>query len=787
MTRSLIQLLRIRGAGFFLSLAVLACLPFALTNLLRGVDFNLLLPITLLGVFIALVLSLSNVNVISACIILLGLGPAALIIGIGGIWSSLFEAVKNSFGFVAALFKMLFFHQPMDTSALLAARGELVERILGLGIRFGLWFSGFLQGIQIEDPVIRTLIWCMALWLVAVWAGWQISRKNRLLVGVFPTTLLLAFVINYTGKEIEILWLHLGLLLFLLGLTGFSEQMSRWNLSKTDYSESTSVDTLVVVVVLTITLTAFSSFASSVSIKELIDRMREKREQTTSASQGEALGLEPVKGNANITGIAGGLPRFHLVTGGLELSQQLVMTISTDEFPPMPEIANESVPRHYWRTLTYQSYNGVGWSNPSAFGGDILPNENLVDEIPSGYQVLTQTVTFPDEAEERLYWAGTLQSADVPFEAVWLRKAESTPLLYSNMLAALASTESYQARSLVLNVDMETLRKSPSVYPEWVSRQFLSLPKTVPARVHGLARDLTASASTPYDRALAIENYLRTFPYTLEVGPPPPGRDVADYFLFDLKQGYCDYYATSMVVLARAAGLPARLVIGYANGTYDSERAQYIVTENYAHSWVEIYFSGIGWVEFEPTASEPVIQYEEKNESIASPSESLPAERSFVEKIVPFLQSIFAGAWLPAIILFVCGLLWIGYDSFRLTRLEPSQIALLIYGRFRRLARPVTGSASRNLTAHAYAFVLVQRLSSMKVIPRFQNWLAPARSEIEQLTELFSRALFAPLPPTRAEVNDAVRTWSRLRWRLLLANVLSIQKNKLIRWIQPKG
>ncbi|MBK9210611.1 MAG: hypothetical protein IPL71_20960 [Anaerolineales bacterium] len=126
--------------------------------------------------------------------------------------------------------------------------------------------------------------------------GWLADQPKRIVYWlVFPTTLLLAFVINYTGKEIEILWLHLGLLLFLLGLTGFSEQMSRWNLSKTDYSESTSVDTLVVVVVLTITLTAFSSFASSVSIKELIDRMREKREQTTSATQGEALGLEPVR------------------------------------------------------------------------------------------------------------------------------------------------------------------------------------------------------------------------------------------------------------------------------------------------------------------------------------------------------------------------------------------------------------------------------------------------------------------------------------------------------------
>ncbi len=660
MTRSFIQLVRIRGVIFLLSLAALACLPLALTNLLRGVDFNLLLPITLLGVFIALALSVSNVKGISAGIILLGLGPLALIIRIGGIWNSVFEAIKSSFAFITALFKMVSSYQPLDISALLVAREELVQKSLGLGIRFVQWLTGFMRGVQVEDPVIRTLIWCLVLWLVAVWAGWQISRKNRLLVGAFPTTLLLAFVINYTGKEIETLWLHLGLLLFLLGLTSFSEQMSRWNLSKTDYSESTSIDTVLVIVVLTITLTAFSSFASSVSVKDIIEKLRERNVETAAGTQGEALGLEPVPGNANITGLGSGLPRSHLITGGPELSQQLVMTISTGELPPMPEVVNLPVTRHYWRTLVYQVYTGAGWSNPSAFGGDVASDELLVDEIPSGYRVLTQSVTFSSEAVDRLYWAGTLRSASVPFKAVWLRKAGSSPLLHSNMLAALSPAETYQAESLVLNVDAEVLRKSPSVYPEWVSRQFLSLPKTIPARVHGLARDLTASASTPYDRALAIEDYLRTFPYTLEVGAPPPGRDVADYFLFDLQKGYCDYYATTMVVLARAAGLPARLVIGYASGAYDYERAQYIVTENYAHSWVEIYFANIGWVEFEPTAGQPVIPYEEKNESTAPIAEALPLERSFMEKFAPFLQSIFTRVWLPVFIILICGLLWIG-------------------------------------------------------------------------------------------------------------------------------
>ena len=231
-----------------------------------------------------------------------------------------------------------------------------------------------------------------------------------------------------------------------------------------------------------------------------------------------------------------------------------------------------------------------------------------------------------------------------------------------------------------------------------------------------------------------------------------------------------------MVVLARAAGLPARLVVGYANGVYDFEHAQYIVTENYAHSWVEIYFTNIGWVEFEPTASMPVIPYEEKNVSTAPSTEAQPAEPSFAENVAPFLQRVLSKAWLPGLVLFVFGSLWIGYDSFRIARLDPSQTVQLLYWRFRRLARPVTGFASRSETAHSYAFILIQRLSSMQVSPRLQNWLMPARIEIEQLTELFSNSLFAPLPPTRADVNVAIRNWSRLRWRLLLANILRFVK-----------
>jgi hypothetical protein len=118
-----------------------------------------------------------------------------------------------------------------------------------------------------------------------------------------------------------------------------------------------------------------------------------------------------------------------------------------------------------------------------------------------------------------------------------------------------------------------------------------------------LARTVTAGAATPYDQAVALERYLRRYPYDLAVAPAPPQQDAVDYFLFDAKTGYCDYYASAMVVLARSLGIPARLATGYATGEYDAEARAFVVHGDDAHSWPELYFPGAGWVPFEPTGS----------------------------------------------------------------------------------------------------------------------------------------------------------------------------------------
>ena len=755
-----------------LSLIALACLPLALSNLVRDAGVSLLLPLTLLGALLAWALAKWRIRRLSSGIILLIAGPLALCVRIGQLSGSLFEIVRQTLGLFVAVIRWFLSESVLDLSPYLAAREELVQRTLAFSGRLSLWFTGLLHGIQIEDPVVRTLIWSLAVWLIAVWAGWQIYRNKRLLAGMLPSTVVLAFILDYTGKETEILWLHLGLLLFLCGLASYSNLLGRWESLRTDYADSTAIDTLAFAGALSIGLVALSFLSSTISVKDILEDLRD-RNRPSNESQAESLGLESVRDDFRISGFDGGLPRLYLITSGPELSRQVAMTISTGDLPPMPESARPIVPRYYWRTLTYQTYTGSGWTNPSVISEDV-PAENSLFEIPSSnYRVVDQAVTFPNDSGGRLYWTGILVRADVPFQAAWIRKSESDPLLDSDLLAALAEVEAYHAESLLLNIDANKLRESPSVYPEWVRKRFFALPDSVPERVRALARDLTASERTAYDRAIAIQNYLREFPYTLNVESPPAGREVADYFLFDLKQGYCDYYATSMVVLARAAGLPARLVVGYANGSYDTERAHYTVTENYAHSWVEIYFANIGWVEFEPTAGQAPILYAEAG-GTDTPAQALELTQPLNQRIAIFFQQM--NLLIPSALLIGLILLWIVWDWLRVIRLAPSQAIQHLYKQLRRLARPVTGFASKNQTAHQYASALVWRLASLTARPGLQEWLSPSRSEIDQLTELYSRSLFAPVSPSRADARGAARVWSRLRWRLMLANLVALKK-----------
>ena len=137
--------------------------------------------------------------------------------------------------------------------------------------------------------------------------------------------------------------------------------------------------------------------------------------------------------------------------------------------------------------------------------------------------------------------------------------------------------------------------------------RYLQLPDQLPQRVIDLAHEITDSYDAVYDKASAIENYFNSSGFKYEtqyVQVPDEGEDYVDQFLFETKLGYCDNFSTSMVVLLRSVGIQARWVKGFASGERISSEGgmhTYEVTNNDAHSWVEAYIDGIGWVPYEPT------------------------------------------------------------------------------------------------------------------------------------------------------------------------------------------
>ena len=160
----------------------------------------------------------------------------------------------------------------------------------------------------------------------------------------------------------------------------------------------------------------------------------------------------------------------------------------------------------------------------------------------------------------------------------------------------------YQVTSAISLAGPEELRTASSKYPAWVEERYLQLPRDLPQRVRALASRVTAGTSTQYDKAKAVEEFLKSnFGYNLRIDPPPYNADGVDNFLFNLGQGYSEYFASSMAVMLRTVGVPARLAVGYTTGDPVGDQDVFSVTDSHNHAWVEVYFPAFGWIPFEPT------------------------------------------------------------------------------------------------------------------------------------------------------------------------------------------
>jgi transglutaminase-like putative cysteine protease len=208
--------------------------------------------------------------------------------------------------------------------------------------------------------------------------------------------------------------------------------------------------------------------------------------------------------------------------------------------------------------------------------------------------------------------------------------------IYDDIEAVFDGSEKGPAQKYYVTGDVSLaseadLRLAGATYPTWVTDRYLVLPYSVTDETRQLASEVVNSsgANNVFDMAWAIQEHLRsgTYTYVINSEAAPDDRDTVDYFLFGDKVGRCEEYATAMVVMLRSQGIPARLVAGFRNSDERTETGELLYREKQAHTWVEVFFPGYGWVPFEPTPSQAPFGYGDDQGPI-NPQEPPPTDRT---------------------------------------------------------------------------------------------------------------------------------------------------------------
>lgn len=646
---------------------------------------------------------------------------------------------------------------------------DVGQRLGSFGGRLWWWVQGVMRGSAQQDNLVFLFFVALLVWGVSSWAIWWLCRRRRVLMALVPTGTLLAANVFFAHDGEPWLLLFLGCLTALLVAMRSITLEQRWTAEGTDYSNEIRLDLFLAGVVLTAAVMGVSVTVPSITSRRTVEwfwgHFSKPWGQVEEAAERMFPELErsahsPLEAAAPG---AGGLPRAHKLGAGPELSTQVALRVWLNEPPP-----GQGGEQHYYRSVTYAIYTGRGWDVEELEALERSTGEpwSVSEEWLTGRRELLQTVKVIGVRGSVLYGVGEPLAPDRPYRAL-LRDGQDLAALEPVRRAG-----EYTILSAVPAVNKEALRAAGEAYPDWVLDRYLQLPP-LPQRVAELAQQLVAGAETPYDRALALEAYLRTIPYTLEVEQPPPERDVVDVFLFDFRKGYCDYYATAMAVLARSVGVPARLAVGYASGSYDEEEGFYEVTEEHAHSWVEVYFPRYGWIPFEPTAARVTFERREGGPLVERPSD-LDARlkelreqgefRQFREALRRWSLGLGIGG----------GLLAMGAAAWMVWRRRSEAglgVAQRLYLHLTRWSARLGRQPAAHETPAEFARGLAERLTTLAATARWGRHRLleqgqAAGEEAGELAAVFVRAQYSPHPLTEAEWRRAEALWQRLQRRL---------------------
>ncbi len=300
-----------------------------------------------------------------------------------------------------------------------------------------------------------------------------------------------------------------------------------------------------------------------------------------------------------------------VLAGNPNLNHDIVFKVQSDD------------PEQYIESLSYTTYDGHGWSIGPTTSTTVNANQSIFSETDVS-RPIKQTVTVvnsPGEQYPYLFGSPQIASVSVPASLVSTRSSDTT-VAWLLKGGALAAGQKYTVYSYVSTAPVESLESVPlpadapqlppdydgqyplTYYDPGIVSTYTQLPSGLDPNILLLAKRITAHASTMYDKAEALQDYFRSnFTYDLNI-QVPPGQEPVSWFLFRSgNRGYCNYFATAFAIMARELGMPARVVVGYTSGTFDSTTHQDIIRGTDAHAWPQIYFAGYGWINFEPSAS----------------------------------------------------------------------------------------------------------------------------------------------------------------------------------------
>jgi transglutaminase-like putative cysteine protease len=491
------------------------------------------------------------------------------------------------------------------------AAGPVIRQMHPQDGGIGVWWTRLADGSAASDPSFYLFLICWLMWVTGAWLSWCVLRWRKPMLGLVPGAAafaanLLNFPRDQNGYNFTILVLTLALLLW-TNYTGSIASATRAHVKLTgdarwDFWESGLV-AMAALIVIAIMLPPLSTIDRTLDVESSAFSNWAQLQQRL--SHPGIIGNGP--GGSGTTGFAADVP----LGGPLARTRDPVFYYTI--------IGDFTGPR-YFRGLNMTTTSGSEWKYPGSvsFIKPVPKNQVMVyGEDYSKLALSAATVTMqrpPAGFSDVIFYPGALYKLDRDAVAmqVALPEGRYTNLTSIDRLSAVRPSTSAGKYAVTVEYSIATvvdLEAAGTNYPAWL-QNFSSLPETgyrnpdVERQIRDLAVKVVtaAGATNPYDKATAIQDFLReNYTYTLSPPTRPVAVDPLEFFLFRSKKGYCEYFASAMGDMLRALGIPTRLVNGFGPGAYDTTIQSFVVRGADAHTWVEAYFPSYGWIPFEPT------------------------------------------------------------------------------------------------------------------------------------------------------------------------------------------